>query len=124
MNKRGGVIAESAMVFPMVVLSVAALITMMSYFYMQLGERVDMHIMLRAESGEVCENMFYGNLNDEQYPVYKKTQQLYSEGNMHFRNNGILKKREKKISARKYLIDEAEFVRLTKAAGDVISENE
>ena len=30
MNKRGGVIAESAMVFPMVVLSVAALIMMMS----------------------------------------------------------------------------------------------
>ena len=95
MNKKGGVIAESAMVFPLVVLSVVALISMMTYFYMQLSERVDMHIVLRAESGRGCENMFYGNLPDRSFSVYKKPQQLYSEHIVRFGSKGLLESRKK-----------------------------
>ncbi len=124
MNRKGGIIVESVMVFPLVVLSVTALISMTSYFYMQLGKSVDMHVMLRAESGIVCDNMFYGNEPDTGFSVVKKTQQLYCEGNVHFGKKGILSEREKKICARKYLIDEASFVRLAGTAGDVITEDE
>lgn len=124
MNKKGGAMVESVMVLPVVVLSVVALISIMTYFYVQLSQRVDMHIMLRAECGEVCKNIYYGNQVDGPFPAYKKAQQLYSEGDLHFSNEGILENRKKNISARKYLIDETKFVRMTDTLGDVISENE
>ena len=124
MNKKGGAIAESVMVFPLVVLSVAAIISMMAYFYMQLSQRVDMHMVLRAESGMVCGNMFYGNIGENDFSVYKKSQQLYSEDVVTFRDSGILMSREKSQAARKYLIDEVKFVRMAGAAEDAVSGNE
>ena len=124
MNKRGGVIVESAMVFPLAVLSLTALIYMMIYFYNQLETRVDMHIALRAECGEICKNMDYGERPDDAVPVYKKAQQLCSSHVAELSGTGILRSRTKTIEARKYLIDEVKFVRMSNAAGDVVFEND
>lgn len=124
MNKRGGAIVESVMVFPLVVLSVAALISMMSYFYLQLSQRVDMHTALRMESGLVCGNLFYENHEETSFPVYKKVQQLYSEGNVALQSGFLLHKRDKNMSARKYLIDEAKVVRMASAVGDGVADIE
>ena len=124
MNKRGGAIVESVMVFPLVVLSVAALISMMSYFYLQLNQRVDMHTALRMESGLVCGNLFYANYEEAPFPVYKKVQQLYSEGAVSLQSGFLLHKRDKKIYARKYLIDEAKVVRMASAVDDGVDDIE
>ena len=111
MNKRGGAIVESVMVLPVVVMSVVIVIYMMIYFYLQICERVDMHMLLRAESGIICENMFYSNNSNSKLPVYKETQQIYSIGVVEFDRKLLLKGKNKEISSRKYLVDEVKFVR-------------
>ncbi len=117
-NKKGAAIVESVMVFPLVIVSVITLIFMMVYFYAQLNERVDMHIALRAESGRLCENMFYGTEVSDKFSIYKKPQQLYSSSVVDIEGNLISKGKEKEIAARKYLIDECKFVRMS----DIVEE--
>ena len=115
---------ESTMVFPLIILTLTALIYMMIFFYDQLGSRVDMHMMLRAESGVLCENMFYGNTPEAEFPVHKETQQIYSSGTAVSQKKGLLAGRSKEFSARKYLIDEAKFVRMSSAVRDEITDEE
>lgn len=117
-NKKGAAIVESVMVFPLVIVSVITLIFMMVYFYAQLNERVDMHIALRAESGRLCENMFYGTEASDKFSIYKKPQQLYSSSIVDIEGNLISKGKEKEIAARKYLIDECKFVRMSDIVED------
>ena len=76
MNKKGSAIVESAMVFPMVVLSLVGLIYLMIYFYGQLEMRVEMHETLRAESGEICDNFKSYQYDDSSDVVYRKAQQI------------------------------------------------
>jgi hypothetical protein len=123
-TKRGSVIVEATAVFPLAIISVIVLIFMMSYFYCQLNERVDMHVLLRSESGRLCENMFYGIEVNEEITVYKKSQQIYSTSIVKSSYNRMLWKRSKKISARKYLIDECKFVRMSNAVEDGILTDE
>ena len=113
MNRKGGAIVESAMIMPLVIMSVSALICMMIYFHTQLCERVDMHIMLRAESGSICGNISYGNETDSSMTVYKETQQIYSKGIVKSDKWLLLYGREKELYARKYLVDEVRFIRMT-----------
>lgn len=124
MNKKGGAIVESVMVFPLVVFSLMALIYMMIYFYDQLENRVDMHIMLRAECGEVCDNMDYGDRGESAVPIYKKAQQLSSYDVISITGNEMLNAHSKSIEARKYLIDEVKFIRSINATGDALSDEE
>jgi len=119
-NKKGAVIVEAAMVFPLVIITVITLIFMMIYFYSQLNERVDMHIMLRAESGSICENVYYDNKVNDSFPIYMKSQQIYSNSIVDVEGNLIMRKRDKQIEARKYLIDECKYVRMT----DILEEEE
>ena len=121
MNKKGNAMVESAMIFPLVILTVVALIYIMIYFYGQLSDKVDMHVTLRAESGEICENMHYKTIDDYGFTVYKEAQQIYSNGNLHMDKAVLLNVREKNFSARKYLIDETEYVRLVRLLGDGFS---
>ncbi len=115
---------EGVMVFPITIMAVTVLIFMMTYFYSQLDDRVDMHIILRAESGELCDNLFYVNRENTEIPVFKKTQQLYSKSNVSIDNSLILSGRHKEISARKYLIDECRFIRMTGAIGSGSDSND
>lgn len=112
-NKKGAAIVESVMVFPLVIISVITLIFMMIYFYAQLNERVDMHIALRAEGGMICENLFYNSEVSDRFTVYKKPQQIYSNSVVDIEGNLISGEKSKEIAARKYLIDECEFVRIS-----------
>lgn len=123
-NKKGSAIVEAAAVLPFVIISVIALILMMTYFYSQLNERVDMHIALRSECGNLCENMFYNNEIRDDITVYEKSQQIYSNSAVDSKYNQLLKKRRKEIAARKYLIDECKFVRMVHAAENRIEIDE
>ena len=117
-SKKGAAIVESVMVFPLVILSVIVLIFMMVYFYAQLNERVDMHIALRAESGRICQNVFYNNKESNNFSIYKKVQQIYSHSAVKVKGNMISERHEKEITARKYLIDECKFVRMSDVVED------
>lgn len=124
MNKEGSAMVESAMVFPLIIFTLMALIYMMIFFYDQLGHKVDMHMMLRAESGKMCENMFYGNTQETGFNVYKDRQQISSYGTVVSEKKWLLAERKKEFSARKYLIDEAGFVRMTDAIADGVTDDQ
>lgn len=103
---------EAALIFPLMILSVMALIYMLLYFYQLTEIRTEMHIALRAESGRISETVFYEKEPKEPFPVYRKTDHLYSSGTLTFTETGLLKAGKKNMYARKYTIDEAEFIRL------------
>lgn len=123
MNRKGSAIVESVIVFPVMVLTVTALICMMSYFYVQLSDRVDMHIMLRAESGRLCSNMYYKDTVERGFMIYKEAQQIYSSHVAVSEKHRVLPVREKEIGARKYLIDETGIVRMNSAVKDITGGN-
>lgn len=118
MNKRGSAIVESVMIFPLVILVIFALVYMMIYFYQQLEDQVDLHIMLRAESGEISNNMFYGDRQEHGFPVYKEAQQIFSYSIVGIEHRGLLQSRSKQINGRKYLIDEVKIVRTSGVLGE------
>ena len=96
----------------------------MIFFYGHLEKRVDMHIMLRAECGEVCDNMTYFNKAGSDVTVYEKAQQLCSYDTVSLNRKGILKRKSRKIEARKYLINEVKLVRRNSAIGDAVLDDE
>lgn len=124
MNKRGSAIVEAVMIFPLAVMSAVILIFIMIYFYTQLCDRVDMHIMLRAESGQLCENVFYENEVSDAFTLYRETQQIYSIGTAELDRKMLLEGKNKEFSARKYLVDEGRVVRMAGITGEVLSKDE
>lgn len=120
MGRKGNAAVEAAMVFPLVILSVVALIYMMLYFYQQTETRAEMHIALRAENGRLTETVFYGKEPKEPFPVYRKAGRIYSQGTLTFTKTGLLRSGGKELFARKYIVDEAGFIRLT----DLLKEEE
>lgn len=124
MNRKGSAIVESVLIFPVVILTLTALICMMTYFYAQLCSRVEMHVMLRAESGRLCGNMYYKDIDERGFTIYKEAQQIYSCHVTESARHAVLADRDKEISARKYLIDETEIVRTTGFIKDGMSEND
>lgn len=102
---------EAAMVFPLVILTVMALISMMVFFYQQTETRARMHIALRAESGKASKTVEYLTKAEAVYPIYKKSGQMHCQGTMSFFTNGLLNEREKGLSASKYIDRETNFIR-------------
>lgn len=111
MNRRGGMIVEAAIVFPVIILTVIALLYMLIYFYNQTSEQVDMHRMLRSECGAICENMYYKRKDESQIPVYRKNGKIYCYSSVNMDSKGIMEHSTKSLTAEKYLIDETFVVR-------------
>lgn len=103
---------EAAMVFPIMILTILAVLWMLVYFYQQIDSKVNLHMVLRAESGAVCGNFNYVNLESD-LQTYRSAQQIYGYDTVQLENKGILGSREKEIRAGKYLIDEAQLIRIT-----------
>lgn len=120
MNKKGTVMAEAAMVFPIVILAVAALIFVFQFFYQQTEMRVEIHKALRAESGEIHGTMKYHRKPETPFPVYRKGGTLCCYGTMKSKKKWFLEKQEKELMSEKYLDDEKQFVRMA----DLIKQKE
>lgn len=117
MNRRGSAIVEASMVFPIMLLSLMAVIYMMIYFYNNVGEQVKLHTALRAESGSICENFYYTNRADADLTVYKQGRKIYGFGRVEAKRAGILQEKSRSIRAEKYLIDETMIVRIADLTG-------
>ena len=111
MNKKGSAIVEAALVFPVMILCIVAVLWILIYFFDQLEAKVDTHIMLRKEAGELCGNYYYVN-NDEEGVYYRNAKGIYAYATASLDNKGVLKGRSKTVKAEKYLIDEVRTVRL------------
>lgn len=103
---------EAALVFPLVILTVAALIQMLVFFYQLAETGAHMHMALRAESGRISKTVEYAPRIEAKFPIDKRGKQVYYLGTMTFMEKGILKKFEKQLSAQKYIDHETDFVRM------------
>lgn len=112
MNKKGGAIVEAALVFPVMILTIVAVLCMLVYFWGQINARTAMHVDLRAESGRICGNFRYVD-HESELQFYKSVQGIYSYDAVQSKKQGLLKERKKDIQARKYLIDEVQLVWIT-----------
>ena len=111
MNKKGTTMVEAALIFPLVILAVMAVIYIIIFLFQQVETQSEIHIALRKESGILSKTVAYRMKTDKKYPVYKKKKQVYFQGKLHFMERGILKSLDKSISACSYIIDEREFIR-------------
>lgn len=117
MNKKGSAVVEAAMVFPVMLLAVIAVLYMLIYFYNQVDKQVELHITLRSENGKICDNMYYENRICNNLSVYRKGALLYGYSTISMEEKGILEGREKLLYGEKYLIDETLVVRMADLAG-------
>lgn len=111
MNRKGTAMVEAAVVFPMVILTVMALIYMFQIFFRETEIRADMHKALRAESGKCCQTLQYQENIQSPFPIYRKGERLYCRGTLQSKERGILKAGEKMLYSDKYLDDERNFIR-------------
>lgn len=102
---------EAALVFPLVILAVVAIIHMLVFFYQITETGANMHMALRAESGRVSNTVECRPYTEAAFPIYKRAKEIYCLGNKTFMERGILSRLEKPLSARKYVDHEADFVR-------------
>lgn len=112
MNRKGSAIVEAAMVFPVMFLSIIAVLYMLIYFYNQVENQIELHMMLRSENGAICNNMYYDNQLDDNLSVYRKGTVIYSYSTTTMADKGLLKGREKQIYAEKYIINEVMVIRM------------
>lgn len=112
MNKKGGAIVEAALVFPVMILTIVAVLCMLVYFWGQINAHAAMHTDLRAESGRICDNFQYVD-HESEVSFYRSVQGIYSYDTVQLKKQGILKERKKEIQARKYLIDEVQLIWIT-----------
>ncbi len=111
---------EAALVFPLVILTVVAVIQMLLFFYQLVETEANMHMALRVESGRISETSECAPQIKTKFPVYQRGTEVYFLGNMAFMDRGILKSLEKQLSARKYVDHEADFVRIV----DLVNQKE
>ena len=111
MNKKGSAIVEAAMVFPVVILAVMSVIGALVYFYVQIGEQVEMHMVLRSESGAICENLYYSEGNVDDRAVYRKNGKLYCYGTVQRDRKWLMPEAEKQLYAEKYILDDTLVIR-------------
>lgn len=122
MNRKGGAIVEAALVFPVMILTIIAVLWMLVFFYQHIEKKTDMHIALRSESGAICGNMNYIDYASD-LQVYQSAQGIYCYDMVQFESKGILSGKEKEIQARKYLINEVDLIWITDLMRKKVSSN-
>lgn len=102
---------EAAFVFPLIILSVVALIHILIFFVQVTKEGTVMHLALRCESGRISDTLQYEKQIDGRFPIYRKGDRVYFQGDIVFADKGILRKLKKKITAYKYIDNETDWIR-------------
>lgn len=113
MNKKGTSTVEAAIVFPLVILVVLALISILIFFYQLTESNVKMHLALRAESGRLSGTIHYRNEEDAPFPIYERERRVYSRVSLTFFSRGLLQSLSKDLYAYKYADNEQNFIRRT-----------
>lgn len=113
MNKKGNVMVEASLVFPVVILTVIAVIHILLFFFQQTELRTQMHLALRAENGRYSGAMIYEKNVEMPFPIYKEALHFCSYGTVKFSKQGILESSAAEIEASVYCFDAVNFVRFT-----------
>ena len=119
-DERGTVMVEAAVILPIIILAVMAVIYTLIFMNRQVSVRADMHIGLWAERGAVSETVTNNSGYDAEFPIYSRKAAVggtvYYSGNIRFIRRGLLKDYGRKLEGRLYWIREKELIR----AADII----
>lgn len=95
LDQKGTIMAEAALVMPLIILAVMAVIYAMIFLEKQVDVRSEMHMQLWAERGAVSHTMQVNHHIDGHFPVYSRKVlsggTVYYEGNLPFAGRGLLK---------------------------------
>ncbi len=115
MNKKGSTMVESALVFPLVVLSLVAIIMILVFLLSENVVRVEAHHAIRVECGERT-GTYIGESKNTDVTIVRKQNGVFSilEGtqNVHFNGSGILEGAyNKSVCGFQHLLDEQKYIR-------------
>ena len=121
-DKKGTIMVEAAVIFPLIILAVMAVIYTLIFMNRQVSVRADMHINLWAERGIVSKTATTDTAPDAGFPVYGKKAAaggtVYYSGSIGFMKRGLLKEYNRKSEGRLKWVREKELIR----AADIIGE--
>ena len=121
MNKKGGMIAEAAIVFPVVITVVLMVLSVLINLYMTASTTAGEHMELRYQAGLETKTVnrtdgYRGSVPEDKYG--KKAFSTQVDTKIKFR---VLDKIVEGGNSRAYVIDERNFIRITDFTNDVIS---
>jgi hypothetical protein len=115
MNRKGGAMVEAALVFPIIMLSLIAIISILTFLFEEAVSQYELHLVIRSESG--LENgTFHGKGGSSNIAVYKGIKGIHSVMNGktsvdYEYANIFTRKLHKQITAYQHLTDEQKYVR-------------
>lgn len=117
-NKKGSSMVEAALVFPMVVLTVMAVIFILVFMFQQVACNARLHLALNATMGRETGTVeTYRNtpVNVKPYKAFHAISECYyAESGLQFRKKGVLLNSfTKTLESRVYSVDEKKFIRYT-----------
>lgn len=121
-QRKGTVMVEAAMIFPLVVAAVAAVIYIVIGLYSSLALQSSLHLDLRKECGESSETVF----RLEKIQKFNSSKEVFGirpvlraeEARVHRIGSLFKQSVTRKETGRSYIIDEAELIRLLSLWGE------
>ena len=93
-SKRGTAMVESAVVLPLVIMTVAVIVYILIFMHQQVSIRSKMHLALSSEGGKASDTVRTLRTESPRFPVYKsgksKMGTVYYEGTVSFAKRGLL----------------------------------
>lgn len=116
MNKKGSAVVEAAVVFPLVIMTVVAVIFMLTFMFNEVAAQARMHVAVNAKAGRETETIFvYRNVpgSIKPYSGAGGTAKCWiADERLHFERRGILSRSFVKTKeSRAYEVDEKRYIR-------------
>jgi len=115
MNQKGGAMIEAALVFPMIILALMAVITILMFLFEEAATQAEVHLVIRTEAGRQT-GTFHGQPGSSSITIDKSIQGIQSimKGStmVTFEGSGMLSEAFRKpINGYQHLTDERKYVR-------------
>ena len=115
MNQKGGTMVEAALVFPMIILALMAVITILMFLFDEAATQAEVHLVIRTEAGRQT-GTFHGQPGSSNVTIEKSIKGIQSimKGSIFFtfEGSGLLSEAfHKPITGYQHLTDERKYVR-------------
>ncbi len=115
MNRKGGAMVEAALVFPIIVLSLMAIIAIMIFLFEEAASQAELHLVLRTEVGRQT-GTFHGKTGSSNVSIRRGIMGIHSiingTSSVTFEETRILPREVRKpLTGYLHLVDERKYAR-------------
>lgn len=115
MNNKGSTIVEAALVFPIILLSLMTLISILMFLFEDSAAQADLHTVIRREAGKET-GTFISHSGSSRVVVYDGIRGIYrvmnGSSSATFEGGGILSRSfQKPVTGYLYMTDERKYAR-------------